>query len=90
MFDGIHPNAKYRLVGVARLVGMMLVVAVHNNHFQHVKNVSLDTVGTGLLGKMVSLLDCYGKFNLNHFSSSRGTKGVLRSVWSCTTRHCAL
>lgn len=50
--DGLHPKAKYRLVALARLVGMQLAVMVNNQHYQYVKNVSFDTVGTGLLGKM--------------------------------------
>lgn len=54
--DGLHPMAKYRLVALARLVGMQLAVMVNNQHYQHVKNVSFDTVGTGLLGKMVRKL----------------------------------
>lgn len=51
--EGVHPKAKYRLVALARLVGMQLAVMVNSQHYQFVKNVSLDTVGTGLLGKMV-------------------------------------
>lgn len=54
--EGIHPNAKYRLVALARLVGMQLAVLVNSQHYQFVKNVSTDSVGTGLLGKMVSLI----------------------------------
>jgi len=54
VMDGLNPKAKYRLVALARLVGMQLAVVVNNQHYPHVKNVSCDTVGTGLLGKMVS------------------------------------
>lgn len=54
--DGLHPNAKYRLVALARLVGMQLAVMINNQHYQHVRNVSFDTVGTGLLGKMVDIV----------------------------------
>ncbi|CAG9862346.1 unnamed protein product [Phyllotreta striolata] len=50
--EGVHPKAKYKLVGLARLVGMQLVVMVNNKHYPYVKNISVDTVGTGLLGKM--------------------------------------
>lgn len=53
VMEGVHPKAKYRLVALARLVGMQLAVMVNSQHYQFVKNVSLDTVGTGLLGKMV-------------------------------------
>lgn len=52
VMDGLNPKAKYRLVALARLVGMQLAVVVNNQHYPHVKNVSCDTVGTGLLGKM--------------------------------------
>ncbi|XP_050314272.1 inositol polyphosphate 5-phosphatase OCRL [Anthonomus grandis grandis] len=50
--DSLHPEAKYRLVALARLVGMQLAVMVNNQHYPYVKNVSSDTVGTGILGKM--------------------------------------
>ncbi|XP_018562659.1 inositol polyphosphate 5-phosphatase OCRL-1 [Anoplophora glabripennis] len=52
VMEGVHPKAKYRLVALARLVGIQLAVMVNSQHYQFVKNVSLDTVGTGLLGKM--------------------------------------
>lgn len=54
--EGIHPLAKYRLVALTRLVGMQLAVLVNIQHYPFVKNVSCDTVGTGLLGKMVSII----------------------------------
>ncbi|CAH1122568.1 unnamed protein product [Ceutorhynchus assimilis] len=50
VMDGLHPNAKYRLVALARLVGIQLAVMVNNQHYRYVKNVSFDTRGTGLLG----------------------------------------
>ncbi|XP_063921207.1 inositol polyphosphate 5-phosphatase OCRL [Zophobas morio] len=52
VMDGVHFKAKYKSVAVTRLVGMQLVVLVNSKHYQFVKNVSVDTVGTGLLGKM--------------------------------------
>ncbi|KAJ8984771.1 hypothetical protein NQ317_012134 [Molorchus minor] len=52
VMEGVHPKSKYRLVALARLVGMQLAVMVNSQHYQYVKNVSYDTVGTGLLGKM--------------------------------------
>lgn len=51
--EGVHPDAKYRLVAVSRLVGIQLVVMVHSKHYQYVRNIDIDTVGTGILGKMV-------------------------------------
>lgn len=53
--EAVHPDAKYRLVAVVRLVGIQLVVMVNSKHYQYIKNIDIDTVGTGLLGKMVSL-----------------------------------
>ncbi|XP_057654455.1 inositol polyphosphate 5-phosphatase OCRL isoform X1 [Diorhabda carinulata] len=50
--DGVHPKAKYKLVGLTRLVGMQLIVMVNSQHYHYVRNISVDTVGTGLLGKM--------------------------------------
>ncbi|KAH0812868.1 hypothetical protein GEV33_009923 [Tenebrio molitor] len=52
VMDGVHSKAKYKSVAVTRLVGMQLVVLVNSKHYQFVKNVAVDTVGTGLLGKM--------------------------------------
>ncbi|CAH1156231.1 unnamed protein product [Phaedon cochleariae] len=52
VMEGVHPKAKYKLVGLARLVGMQLVVMVNSQHYPYVKNISVDTIGTGLLGKM--------------------------------------
>lgn len=49
---GVHPKAKYVKVEKVRLVGMMLIVLIKDKYAQHVKNVVLDTVGTGLMGKM--------------------------------------
>ncbi|CAH2002137.1 unnamed protein product [Acanthoscelides obtectus] len=52
VLDGVHPKAKYRCVALIRLVGMQLAVMVNIQHYPHVSNISYDTVGTGLLGKM--------------------------------------
>lgn len=43
-------------MSLVRLVGMMLIVFVKNKHMDHVKNVATDTVGTGIMGKLVN---CY-------------------------------
>ncbi|KAK9887346.1 hypothetical protein WA026_022016 [Henosepilachna vigintioctopunctata] len=52
VLEGVHPNAKYRTVALTRLVGIQLIVLINIKHYQHIKNVAVDTVGTGLLGKM--------------------------------------
>lgn len=48
----LHPGAKYRQVALIRLVGMLLIVHVRNEMYSFVRNVSVDTVGTGIMGKM--------------------------------------
>lgn len=47
-----HSGAKYRLVGLVRLVGIQLAVMINYRHFEYVTNVCIDTAGTGILGKM--------------------------------------
>uniref|UniRef100_A0A3P9HVN9 phosphoinositide 5-phosphatase n=1 Tax=Oryzias latipes TaxID=8090 RepID=A0A3P9HVN9_ORYLA len=48
----LHPKAKYKIIQIIRLVGMMLVVAVKKNYVRNIKEVASDHVGTGILGKM--------------------------------------
>ncbi|KAI1898109.1 hypothetical protein AGOR_G00068950 [Albula goreensis] len=48
----LHPKAKYNHVRTIRLVGMMLVVFVNSEHRNHIREVAVGTVGTGVLGKM--------------------------------------
>ncbi|XP_023814780.1 inositol polyphosphate 5-phosphatase OCRL-1 isoform X1 [Oryzias latipes] len=48
----LHPKAKYKIIQIIRLVGMMLVVAVKKIHVRSITEVASDHVGTGILGKM--------------------------------------
>jgi len=50
--EGLHPAASYSLVRHIRLVGMLLVIYSRNEHFEQISNVSVDTVGTGIMGKL--------------------------------------
>ncbi|XP_076049020.1 type II inositol 1,4,5-trisphosphate 5-phosphatase-like isoform X2 [Oratosquilla oratoria] len=52
VLSSVHPKAKYRKVKLIRLVGMMLMVLVQERHYAYVREVSFDTVGTGIMGKM--------------------------------------
>ena len=49
---GLHPGAEYSLVRHVRLVGMLLLVYCRKELQEHVTNVAVDTVGTGIMGKL--------------------------------------
>lgn len=53
VLNSVHPKAKYKKVRLVRLVGMMLIVLVQEKHLAYVRNVAVDTVGTGIMNKMV-------------------------------------
>ena len=48
----LHKSSKYSLVKHVRLVGMMLLLYSKEEHQQFISNVSVDTVGTGIMGKL--------------------------------------
>lgn len=48
----LHKKANYVMVKHIRLVGMMLLVYTKVEHQEFVHNVSVDTVGTGIMGKL--------------------------------------
>lgn len=50
----LHPSAKYYEVRRIRLIGMMIIVFAKMDHLQLITNVAAESVGTGLLGRMVS------------------------------------
>ncbi|KAK6271610.1 hypothetical protein J4Q44_G00393030, partial [Coregonus suidteri] len=49
--EGLHPDAKYALVKLVRLVGIMLLFYVKNEHAKHISEMEAETVGTGIMGK---------------------------------------
>lgn len=57
----LHPGAVYVRLKVVRLVGIMLVLAVQEKHKQYVliDELFTDTVGTGIMGKMVHYTNAY-------------------------------
>ena len=54
MKKGLHKGAHYKTVKLVRLVGMMLIVFAKDSLAKQLKNVQGVSVGTGILGKMVS------------------------------------
>ncbi|XP_006867618.1 PREDICTED: type II inositol 1,4,5-trisphosphate 5-phosphatase [Chrysochloris asiatica] len=49
---GLHPDAKYAKVKLIRLVGIMLLLYVKQEHAAHISEVEAETVGTGIMGRM--------------------------------------
>ncbi|XP_043117095.1 type II inositol 1,4,5-trisphosphate 5-phosphatase isoform X4 [Puntigrus tetrazona] len=52
VYKGLHPDAKYALVKLVRLVGIMLLFYVKAEHAAHISGVEVETVGTGVMGRM--------------------------------------
>uniref|UniRef100_A0AAY5ESS6 phosphoinositide 5-phosphatase n=1 Tax=Electrophorus electricus TaxID=8005 RepID=A0AAY5ESS6_ELEEL len=50
--EGLHPDAKYALVKLVRLVGIMLLFYVKKEHAKHISEVEAEAVGTGIMGRM--------------------------------------
>ncbi|XP_062889978.1 type II inositol 1,4,5-trisphosphate 5-phosphatase isoform X2 [Mobula hypostoma] len=50
--DSLHPSATYAKIKLVRLVGMMLILYVRKEHAAFVSEVEVETVGTGIMGRM--------------------------------------
>ncbi|XP_067867248.1 type II inositol 1,4,5-trisphosphate 5-phosphatase isoform X3 [Heterodontus francisci] len=48
----LHPLASYAKIKLIRLVGMMLILYVRKEHAEYVTEVEVETVGTGIMGRM--------------------------------------
>ncbi|NXX49216.1 I5P2 phosphatase, partial [Tricholaema leucomelas] len=50
--DSLHPDAKYAKVKLVRLVGIMLLLYVRADLALNISEVEVETVGTGIMGRM--------------------------------------
>ncbi|XP_068015479.1 type II inositol 1,4,5-trisphosphate 5-phosphatase isoform X1 [Melanerpes formicivorus] len=50
--DSLHPDAKYAKVKLVRLVGIMLLLYVKADLALNISEVEVETVGTGIMGRM--------------------------------------
>ncbi|XP_048414214.1 type II inositol 1,4,5-trisphosphate 5-phosphatase isoform X2 [Stegostoma tigrinum] len=50
--ESLHPSATYAKIKLVRLVGMMLMLFVKKEHAAYVTEVEVETVGTGIMGRM--------------------------------------
>ncbi|XP_072404659.1 type II inositol 1,4,5-trisphosphate 5-phosphatase isoform X3 [Chiloscyllium punctatum] len=50
--ESLHPSAAYAKIKLVRLVGMMLMLLVKKEHAAYVTEVEVETVGTGIMGRM--------------------------------------
>ncbi|XP_048671685.1 type II inositol 1,4,5-trisphosphate 5-phosphatase isoform X2 [Marmota marmota marmota] len=53
--EGLHPDAKYAKVKLIRLVGIMLLLYVKQEHAAYISEVEAETVGTGIMGRMLKI-----------------------------------
>ncbi|XP_076008790.1 type II inositol 1,4,5-trisphosphate 5-phosphatase isoform X2 [Genypterus blacodes] len=50
--EALHPDAKYALVKLVRLVGIMLIFYVKSDLAAFISEVEAESVGTGIMGRM--------------------------------------
>ncbi|XP_046892778.1 type II inositol 1,4,5-trisphosphate 5-phosphatase isoform X1 [Hypomesus transpacificus] len=52
VIEGLHPDAKYALIKLVRLVGIMMLFYVKKEHAEYISELEAETVGTGIMGRM--------------------------------------
>ncbi|KAH0537819.1 inositol polyphosphate 5-phosphatase OCRL [Cotesia glomerata] len=48
----LHPKGVYKQIAIVRLVGMLLIIFAQEAQVPFIKSISVDTVGTGIMGKL--------------------------------------
>ncbi|GFS41274.1 type II inositol 1,4,5-trisphosphate 5-phosphatase [Nephila pilipes] len=50
--QGLSTDTNYKMVKLIRIVGIMMIVFIKEELYEHVRNVAAETVGTGIMGKL--------------------------------------
>ena len=82
----LHPKAKYKKIRLIRLVGMMLIVFVKEEHWDYIKEVSAETVGKFYYHTGNSISYLFLKIQSIFLSLGTGIMGVLGNKGAVAVR----